>query len=290
MQAIPAKVAGVREVVIAAAPITGGLPSPTTLVAADVAGVDRVFRIGGAQAIAALAYGTESVPRVDKVLGPGGLFVTLAKRLVSADVSIDQLAGPTETVIVADDSADPAAAAADMLAQSEHAPLASAILIAIGRAVAEAVQAEIERQLPLLSRGAIARESLERNGGAVVAPDLGTALALANEYAPEHLCLLIRDPWSAVPLVQNAGGVFVGEESLEAVGDYTAGPSHVMPTGGTARFASPGNVWDFLKITSLFALSRAQVQRIGPAAVEIAEAEGFTAHAAAIRLRLSRGG
>ena len=290
MQAVPAKVAGVREVVVAAAPISGGLPSPTTLVAADIAGVDRVFRIGGAQAIAALAYGTESVPRVDKVLGPGGLFVTLAKRLVSVDVAIDQLAGPTETVIVADESADPAAAAADMLAQAEHAPLATAILIATNRAVAEAVQAEIERQLPHLSRGAIARESLQRNGAAIVAPNLGAAIELANEYAPEHLCLLVRDPWSVVGLVRNAGGVFVGEESLEAVGDYTAGPSHVMPTSGTARFASPGNVWDFLKVTSLFAMSREQVRRIAPAAIEIAEAEGFTAHAAAIRLRLEREG
>ena len=315
MQAVPAKVAGVREVIVAAAPISPApispapispasgasgsgasgsgwkdLPSPTTLVAADVSGVDRVFRIGGAQAIAALAYGTESVPRVDKVLGPGGLFVTLAKRLVSADVAIDQLAGPTETVVVADESANPAAAAADLLAQAEHAPLASPILIATSRAVAEAVQAEVELQIPSLSRGAIARESLDRNGGAVVAPGLEAALQLANEYAPEHLCLLVRDPWAAVGLVRNAGGVFVGEESLEAVGDYTAGPSHVMPTSGTARFASPGNVWDFLKITSLFAMSRQQVRQIAPAAIEIAEAEGFTAHAAAIRLRLGQEG
>ena len=289
MVAVPAKVAGVREVVLAAPPWEDGLPSPVTLVAADVAGVDRVFRIGGAQAIAALAYGTETVPRVDKIHGPGNVFVTLAKRQVSADVAVDQVAGPTETLIVADDTASPAWVAADLLAQAEHDPLASAILVTTSRVLAEQVAAEVGRQLPGLSRREIAEQSLARNGGAIVVPDLATALALADEYAPEHLCLSIAGAWSAVGLVRNAGGVFVGEQSPEAVGDYTAGPSHVMPTGGTARFSSPVNVWDFLKITSLFALSREQVQAIGPAAVELAEAEGFTAHAAAIRMRLQAG-
>jgi histidinol dehydrogenase len=288
MVAVPAKVAGVAEIVVAAPPLADGRVSPTTLVAADIAGVDRVFRIGGAQAIAALAYGTETIPRVDKILGPGNIFVTLAKRQVSGDVAIDQLAGPTETVVVADDSANPAWVAADLLAQAEHDPLASAVLIATSRRAAEAAAAEVARQAPLLKRSATIAESLARGGGAVVAGSLDAALALANEYAPEHLCLAISDPWAAVPKICNAGGVFVGEHSLEAVGDYTAGPSHVMPTGGTARFSSPVNVWDFLKITSLFALSTEQVAKIGPAAAAIADAEGFTAHAAAVRLRLAK--
>ena len=288
MVVIPARVAGVTEVIVAAPPLADGNVSPTTLVAADIAGVDRVLKIGGAQAIAALAYGTESVPRVDKILGPGNIFVTLAKRQVSGDVAIDQLAGPTETVVVADESANPAWVAADLLAQAEHDPLASAILIATSRRVAEAVAAEVSAQAPKLSRFATIVESFARGGGAVVAGSLDAALAIANEYAPEHLCLAVADPWAMVARVRNAGGVFVGETSLEAIGDYTAGPSHVMPTSGTARFSSPVNVWDFIKITSLFALSAEQIAKIGPAAAALADAEGFTAHAAAIRHRLGR--
>jgi histidinol dehydrogenase len=289
MSAVPARVAGVEEVVLCAPPVSGNLPSASTLVAADIAGVSRVFAIGGAQAIAAMAYGTETIPRVDKVLGPGNVFVALAKKQVSGDVAIDQIAGPTETLIIADDSADAGAVAADLLAQSEHDPMASALLITTSLDLAARVSAEIDSRLPKLSRGVIAAESLRRNGGAVVVPDLTTAITLANEYAPEHLCLLCRDPWSLVGKVRNAGGVFVGEQSLEAIGDYTAGPSHIMPTGGTARFSSPLNAWDFLKITSLFALSPEKAREIGPAGVAIAEAEGFTAHAEAIRHRL-RGG
>ena len=289
MEVVPARVAGVEQVVLCAPPTSGSLPSPATLVAADVAGVDRVFAIGGAQAIAAMAYGTETVPRVDKVLGPGNVFVALAKKLVSGDVAIDQLAGPTETLLIADDTADPGAVAADLLAQAEHDPMASALLLTTSAELAGRVVAEIEARLPRLSRGRIAAESLRRNGGAVVVPDLQVALDLANEYAPEHLCLLTRDPWALVGRVRNAGGVFVGALSLEAVGDYTAGPSHIMPTGGTARFSSPLNVWDFIKITSVFALSPEQIRAVGPAAIEIAEAEGFTAHAEAVRHRLIGG-
>jgi len=290
MSAVPARVAGVDEIVLCAPPVDGALPSASTLVAADVAGVDRVFAIGGAQAIAAMAYGTETIPRVDKVLGPGNLFVALAKKQVSGDVAIDQIAGPTETLLVADETADAGAVALDLLAQSEHDPMASALLITTSLDLAKRVAAEIDARLPALSRGAVAAESLRRNGGAVVVPDLATALDLANGYAPEHLCLLCRDPWSLVGRVRNAGGVFVGEQSLEAIGDYTAGPSHIMPTGGTARFSSPLNVWDFLKVTSLFALSPEKAREVGPAAVTIAEAEGFTAHAEAIRHRQRGGG
>ncbi|GIW08342.1 MAG: hypothetical protein KatS3mg060_3147 [Dehalococcoidia bacterium] len=220
-----------------------------------MAGVDRVFRIGGAQAIGALAFGTESVPRVDKILGPGNLFVTLAKRKVYGLVAIDALAGPTETLIIADEHADPALCAADLLAQAEHDVLAQPLLLTPSASLAERVAAEIERQLPLLEREPIARASITGRGGIVVTPDLATAFSLMNEYGPEHLCLHIRDPWTWLPAVKNAGGVFLGEHSTEALGDYTVGPSHVMPTGGTARFSSPLNVDDFVKLISVIALT-----------------------------------
>ncbi len=256
--------------------------------AADIAGVQRLFAVGGAQAIAALAYGTESIPRVDKIVGAGNLFVTLAKQQVFGLVGIDQTAGPTETLIVADETADPDEVAADLLAQAEHDVLAAPVLITPVLALARAVAAAIERQLPALERAAIIRAAFQNRGGIVVVPDRETALALANEYAPEHLCLMVRDPWAALGQVRHAGGVFVGAASPEAIGDYTAGPSHVMPTGGTARFASPLTVFDFLKFTSLFAFTPDQVARLGPPAITLAEAEGLTAHAAAIRRRLAR--
>jgi histidinol dehydrogenase len=286
MLAVPARVAGCDEVVMCSPPGRDGLPPAATLAAADVCGVDRVFAIGGAQAVAAMAFGTESVPRVDKIVGPGNVYVALAKRRVFGLVGIDQVAGPTETVIVADDSADPEAVAADMLAQAEHDPLASAIALVTTLDAARKLQNKIEQQLRSFGRAAIAAESLDRNGGIVVTGSLDVALDLANEYAPEHLALLVRDPWAALEGVRNAGGVFLGETSLEAIGDYTAGPSHVMPTGGTARFSSPLTVHDFLKITSVFALGRAEVERLGPPAVALAKAEGLGGHAAAIDQRL----
>jgi histidinol dehydrogenase len=288
MAAVPARVAGCPTVVMCTPPRADGSAHPTMLVAAAVAGVQRVFKIGGAQAIAAMAFGTESVPRVDKIVGPGNVFVALAKRRVFGAVGIDSIAGPTETLLIADQTADPAAAAADMLAQAEHDPLASAILLATGPAVASKVAAELERQLARLGRAETARQSLARGGGIVVTGSLALALELANEYAPEHLCLLVRDPWTALGQVRNAGGVFIGETSLEAIGDYTAGPSHVMPTGGTARFSSPLTTNDFVKITSVFGLGRQGVDRLGPPAVVLAQAEGLTAHAAAIEHRLER--
>jgi histidinol dehydrogenase len=288
MQVIPAQVAGVAEIVVVSPPRAAGSVRPTTLVAADIAGVQRLFAVGGAQAIAALAYGTESIPRVDKIVGAGNLFVTLAKQQVFGLVGIDQTAGPTETLIVADETADPEEVAADLLAQAEHDVLAAPVLITPVLALARAVAAAIERQLPALERAAIIRAAFQNRGGIVVVPDRETALALANEYAPEHLCLMVRDPWAALGQVRHAGGVFVGAASPEAIGDYTAGPSHVMPTGGTARFASPLTVFDFLKFTSLFAFTPDQVARLGPPAITLAEAEGLTAHAAAIRRRLAR--
>ncbi|MHB8619483.1 MAG: histidinol dehydrogenase [Chloroflexota bacterium] len=286
MAAVPARVAGVEEVIVCSPAGQDGRVSPLILAACRLCGVDRVFALGGAQAIAAMAYGTESVPRVDKILGPGNLFVVLAKRQVFGAVDIDQLPGPTETVVIADDSASPSACAADLLAQAEHDVLASPILITDSRPLADEVNAEIERQLARLSRRETIEQSMDRNGGMVIAGTIDQAVDLANEYAPEHLCLLVRDPWSALGRVRNAGGVFVGEACAEALGDYVVGPSHIMPTGGTARFSSPVNVGDFLKITSLFGLNLTAVEALAPAAIALAEAEGFTAHAEAIRARL----
>jgi histidinol dehydrogenase len=304
MSAVPARVAGCGTVVMCTPPRRDGTAHPTMLVAADVAGVDRVFKIGGAQAIGAMAYGTDSVPRVDKIVGPGNVFVALAKRRVYGTVGIDSIAGPTETMLIADETADPGAAAADLIAQAEHDPLASAILLATTAAVASRVRSEVERQLARLegangtgreaetataSAGtAVARVSLAERGGIVVTGTLRVAVELANEYAPEHLCLLVRDPWALLGGVRNAGGVFLGEHSLEAVGDYTAGPSHVMPTGGTARFSSPLTTNDFVKITSVFAVGREGIDRLGPPAVVLARAEGLAGHAAAVEHRLER--
>ena len=287
MAAVPAAVAGVEEVVVCSPASTAGAVAPLILAACKLCHVDRVFALGGAQAIAAMAYGTQTVPRVDKILGPGSLFVVLAKRQVFGAVDIDQLPGPTETVVIADDSANPAWVAADVLAQAEHDALASPILIVTSRVLAERVNDEIECQQARLSRREIIEASLQRNGAAIVAGSLEEAVELANEYAPEHLCLLVRNAWDVLGLVRNAGGVFVGEACAEALGDYVVGPSHIMPTGGTARFSSPLNLNDFLKITSLFALNQTGVAALAAPAIALAEAEGFTAHAQAIRLRAS---
>ncbi len=286
MSAIPARVAGVEEIIVATPPGRDGALPPVTLAAAQVAGVTRILKAGGAQAIGALAYGTASVPRVDKILGPGNIFVALAKERVFGQVAIDGVQGPTETMLIADDGATAALVAADLLAQAEHDAMASPILLTTSSELAERVADELMEQLPGLERRAIALAAFENNGGIVVVPDLERAIALANEYAPEHLCLLVRDPWALVPLVRNAGGVFIGEASAEVMGDYVAGPSHTMPTSGTARFSSPINVEEFLKVISLFGLNDRAVRELGPAAQTLAEAEGLTAHAAAVRRRL----
>jgi len=285
MTAVPGRVAGVEEIIVSSPPGPNGI-SPLILAAAHVADVDKVVQIGGAQAIGALAYGTESVPKVDKIFGPGNIFVVLAKRQVFGQVAIDQLPGPTETVLVADSSADPRLTAADMLAQAEHDGMATAILITTSERLATLVQTELALQLPQLERELIARESLATNGLIAVVPTVEEAIELANDYAPEHLCLLLRDPWDAVPLVKHAGGIFVGEGSPEALGDYTAGPSHVMPTGGTARFFSPIHVGDFTKVINLAAANDRALNRLGPATIALANAEGLGAHAHAIELRL----
>jgi histidinol dehydrogenase len=286
MTAVPARVAGVPHLAVITPPQREtGLPHPTILAAAAVVGVDAVYVAGGAQAIGALAYGTASIGRVDKICGPGSLFTTLAKRQVFGIVGIDGLPGPTETVVIADEGADPRLAAADLLAQAEHDVLACAILLTPSRAMAEAVQVQVMAQLEELGRSEIVAASLARGSGIVVTESLAQAFDLANAYAPEHLCLLVSDPWQHLGHVRNAGGVFLGERSFEVLGDYVAGPSHVMPTGGTARFASPVNVNDFVKIVSVIGLNETAFQAIGPAAEVLANAEGLTAHAAAVRRR-----
>ena len=288
MAAVPAHVAGVEEIVVCSPAGKDGKVSPLILAACKLCQVDHVYALGGAQAIAAMAYGTETVLRVDKILGPGNLFVVLAKRQVFGAVDIDQLPGPTEALVVADDSADPTAVAIDLLAQAEHDALASPVLITPSRQLAERVNTEIEGLLKRLSRHEIIEASMARNGGIVLTASVDEAIDLANEYAPEHMCLLLEDPWSKLDRVRNAGGVFVGEDCAEALGDYVVGPSHIMPTGGTARFSSALNVWDFVKIISVFGLNQKGAAALAPAAITLAEAEGFTAHAAAIRLRMGR--
>jgi histidinol dehydrogenase len=290
MSAIPARVAGVKEIVVVTPPnrslTNAATPiAPIILAACAIAGVEEIYPLGGAQAIAALAYGTESIQRVDKIFGPGNLFVTLAKRQVYGVVGIDGLAGPTETVVVADEFANPAWVAADLLAQAEHDLLASAIFLTPSGALIEKVQVEVAKQLEDRQRAEIIVASLENRGGAVLTHNLDEAIQLANEYAPEHLGLSVQDPWNWVEKVNHAGGVFMGEHSFEVLGDYLAGPSHVMPTGGSARFASPLNVWDFVKIVSLIALDGTTAQTIGPIAATLAQSEGLDAHANAALLR-----
>ncbi|MPZ22745.1 MAG: histidinol dehydrogenase [Dehalococcoidia bacterium] len=288
MTAIPARVAGVGELFMATPAGPDGSVSPLKLAAADLAGVDRVFRIGGAQAIAALAIGTETVPRVDKICGPGGLFVTLAKQMVYGQVGIDSVYGPSETIVVADESADPVLSAADLLAQAEHDELANPILLATSREVVDRTLQEVEKQLATLPRGQIARNALERQGGAVIVASIDEAVMLANEYAPEHLCLNVSAAERYLSAVKHAGAVFVGEGSPEAIGDYTAGPSHVMPTGRAARFSGALGVHDFLKITSVINLDGGLAASLARQGAVIAQAEGFTGHAAAMERRLDR--
>ncbi len=286
MTAIPAKVAGVDDLIMMSPPAPDGVMSPLKLVAADIAGVDRVFKAGGAEAIGALAYGTQTIPRVDKIVGPGNLFVTIAKREVFGNVGIDALYGPSETIVIADDSANPLTAAADLLAQAEHDELATPILLTTSEKMAVAVAAEVERQLKLLPREQIARTSFEARGGAIIVDSVEEAVALGSEFAPEHMCLLVRDAAAVAKTVRNAGGIFVGDDAPESLGDYTAGPSHVMPTSGAARYASPLGIHDFIKITSIVAVGIDRLREMGPAAAKIARAEGFNAHARSIELRL----
>lgn len=285
MTVIPAKVAGVEEVIVCTPSRKGNLPDPVVLVAADVAGADRLFQVGGAQAIAAMAYGTQAIPRVDMICGPGNIFVTLAKKLLFGEVGIDGLYGPTETVVIADETANPTLCAADLLAQAEHDVLATPVLITTSERLAKAVEKEAQARLRGLERGKIAKAAMDERGCIAIVADLDEAIDLANQFAPEHLSLMVKEPWVHLGKVRNAGAVFLGEFSHEVLGDYVAGPSHVMPTGATARFSSGLGVHSFVKVSPVLALDKAESIELAKAAALIARAEGFTAHAAAAEVR-----
>ncbi len=290
MTAVPARVAGVKEIILTTPPQKNSQISPITLAAAKIAEVDRIFSVGGAQAIAALAYGTESIPAVDKICGPGNIYVTLAKKLVYGTVGIDGLYGPSEVIIVADVTANPAYVAADLLAQAEHGSLALSILITISRQVADAVNLEVAKQLKDLPRRAIITEALEKRGFIAVVANVNEAIELANLHAPEHLCLVVKNASSYINKIRNAACLFVGENAVEALVDYAVGPSHVLPTGGTARFGSPLNILDFVKLISIVKTEAADIKQLSGAVMTIARAEGLDAHARAVEKRLKGAG
>ena len=285
MNVIPAKIAGVGETVLVTPPARDGSISPGALAAARIAGADAVFKIGGAQAVAALAYGTESVPRVDKIVGPGGVFVATAKRKVFGRVAIDMIAGPSEILVLADGKSDPKWAAADLLSQAEHDVRSSAVLVTDSRELAEAVQAEVEAQLETLPRREIARRSLEDNGKILVTDSLDKAVEAVNRIAPEHLELCVDDPFALLPRIRNAGSVFLGRSTPEALGDYVAGPNHTLPTSGTARFSSPLGVDDFMKRSSFLCYDRPALNAWADRIADFARREGLEGHA---RSALSR--
>jgi histidinol dehydrogenase len=287
MNAIPARVAGVPEVVAVSPPHADGEPA-ALLAAAHIAGVDRIYRVGGAQAIAALAYGTASIPAVDKIVGPGNVYVATAKRMVSGAVAIDMIAGPSEVLVLADADADPELVAADLLAQAEHDADATALCLTPSDRLASAVERALEEQLATLARSKVARASLRKNGALIVTRNLDEAIELANEIAPEHLELAVRRPERLVSRIEHAGAVFLGHSTPEAFGDYLAGPNHVLPTGGTARFSSPLGVYDFVKRTSIIEASPRTLARLGEPLLRLARMEGLTAHGAAVERRLRR--
>ena len=287
MTAIPARIAGVREIILVT-PSRDGRLQPMIAAAAEIGGVNRIFKIGGAQAIAALAFGTESVPRVDKIVGPGNAYVAAAKKMVFGRVAIDMIAGPSEILIIADGTGDAAFAAADLLAQAEHDEMAGAVLLTPDESFAKTVAEEIENLLADLPRREIAARALEAFGGLVVTRNLAEAVALANRFAPEHLELMVQNPRELLPELRNAGAIFLGSHTPEALGDYVAGPSHVLPTGGTARFSSPLGVYDFVKRTSVLSFSRDALEGFGEAAIRFAEMEGLEGHGRSVRLRLRR--
>lgn len=285
MDSIPAKIAGCREVVMVTPPNQEGKIQPVILAAAKVAGIDRIFKVGGAQAIAALAYGTETVPKVDKIVGPGNAFVAEAKKQVFGKVSIDMIAGPSEILIVADGATDPRYAAADLLSQAEHDKLASAVLVTDSLRLAEAVQQELERQIPLLERREIARASIDDYGKIIVAENLMQAIDIANEIAPEHLELCVEQPFDYLDKIRHAGSIFMGRNCPEALGDYFAGPNHTLPTSGTARFSSPLSVDDFIKKTQFTYYTKDALKKVAKDVAYFAKAEGLTAHAKSAVIR-----
>ncbi len=287
MNAIPAKVAGVEHLVMCS-PAPGGALNPYILVAADIAGVSEIYKIGGAQAIAAMAYGTAMVPKVDKIVGPGNIYVATAKRYVFGQVDIDMIAGPSEILVIADQSANPTFVASDLLSQAEHDELASSILVTTSGELAEKVSAEIERQLANLGRKEIARKALDRFGVIVITGDLQEAAGISNSIAPEHLELAVEKPFELLALIKNAGAIFLGHYTPESVGDYIAGPNHVLPTGGTARFSSPLSTESFMKRSSLIFYTKEGLDNVAEAVMQIAEVEGLDAHGNTIKVRMTK--
>ncbi len=285
MNAIPAAIAGVSEIVMVTPPDKNGSIKDEILAAARLCGVSAIYKCGGAQAVAALAYGTDSIAPVDKIVGPGNIFVALAKKMVFGKVSIDMIAGPSEILVVADETANPVYVAADLLSQAEHDRLAASVLVTTSRELAYAVRDELERQIPLLPRADIARTSIDTAGKIILAPDMETVLRISNEIAPEHLELCIEDPFALLPLVKNAGSVFLGKYTPEPMGDYFAGPNHTLPTGGSAKFSSPLSVDDFVKKTSYLYYPREELCRVGQRVADFAEREGLSAHARSILTR-----
>ncbi len=288
MNAVPARLAGVSEIVMTTPPNSAGKIAPAILAAAKVAGVDRIFKVGGAQAIAALAYGTESVPKVDKIVGPGNVFVATAKRRVFGLVDIDMIAGPSEILVLADGSCNPAFVAADMLSQAEHDKLATAVLITTSEELAEKVSQELERQIPLLAREEIARTSIDTNGKIIIAADMNEAVAAANTIAPEHLEVCVDEPFALLDSIKNAGSIFLGKNVPEALGDYLAGPNHTLPTSGTARFSSPLSVDDFVKKSSFIYYPKDALAKVADRIVDFAEREGLGAHARSVAIRFDK--
>ena len=285
MDSIPAKIAGVKEVVMVTPPNREGKVNPVILAAASIAGVDRIFKVGGAQAVAALAYGTESVPKVDKIVGPGNAFVAEAKKQVFGQVSIDMIAGPSEILIVANGASNPRHLAADLLSQAEHDKLASAVLVTESMELAKSVQAELEVQIPQLERSDIARASIDNNGKIIVAEDLMQAIDIANEIAPEHLELCVDNPFDYLDAIRHAGSIFMGRSCPEALGDYFAGPNHTLPTSGTAKFSSPLGVDDFIKKTQFTYYTRSALEAVAEDVAYFARQEGLTAHARSAVIR-----
>ncbi len=289
MNVIPAKIAGVKDIVLVTPPEKDGSVSPAALVAAAVAGVDQIFKIGGAQAVAALAYGTETVPAVDKIVGPGGIFVATAKRKVFGKVGIDMIAGPSEILVLADGTCDPKWVAADLLSQAEHDVMASAVLATDSQELAKAVQAELERQLSLLPREPIARKSIETNSKILLCKTLDEAISAANRIAPEHLEICVDDPFAILSKIKNAGSIFLGKNAPEALGDYFAGPNHTLPTSGTARFSSPLGVDDFIKKSQFIYYTRDALEKVAQPIATFAREEGLEGHARSVTIRFEEG-
>ena len=285
MNGVPAQVAGVDEIVMVSPPAADGSMNPYTLVAAAEVGVDTIYKVGGAQAVAGLSLGTDTMIQVDKIVGPGNIYVTLAKKLAFGYVDIDMLAGPSEILVLADETANPRYVAADMLSQAEHDPMASSVLVTTSEDVAIEVKKELEQQLKELSREEIASEALENYGALIVAQDLTEAIKVTNQFAPEHLEVKVDDPFSILGKLKNAGAIFLGEYAAEPIGDYVAGPNHVLPTGGSARFYSPLNIDDFIKKSSVISYSKEGLEKVKDDAIKIAEVEGLDAHANSVKVR-----